>query len=156
MPFITEELWHALHEDKAFIDCIVSPFPEVGTYDKDLISKVEQAKEIITQVRDSRNKHGIKMREEIPLHIIETERSRALFQLSGWSELVQKMAFLSSLSTTKEDKDGLVFISGTEKCILGITLQEDSSEMVEEIIKELEYQKGFVTSVLKKMCIRDR
>ncbi|MBK8855467.1 MAG: valine--tRNA ligase [Saprospiraceae bacterium] len=151
MPFITEELWHALHEDKAFIDCIVSPFPEVGTYDKDLISKVEQAKEIITQVRDSRNKHGIKMREEIPLHIIETERSRALFQLSGWSELVQKMAFLSSLSTTKEDKDGLVFISGTEKCILGITLQEDSSEMVEEIIKELEYQKGFVTSVLKKL-----
>jgi valyl-tRNA synthetase len=45
----------------------------------------------------------------------------------------------------------LVFISGTEKCILGITLQEDSSEMVEEIIKELEYQKGFVASVLKKL-----
>ena len=34
---------------------------------------------------------------------------------------------------------------------MGITLQEDSSEMVEEIIKELEYQKGFVTSVLKKL-----
>jgi valyl-tRNA synthetase len=151
MPFITEELWHALHEDKVETDCIVSPFPKVTSYDKDLIAKVEQAKDIITMVRDSRNKYGIKMREEIPLHIIETERSKALFELNGWSDIVQKMAFLSSMDTTKEDKEGLVFISGTEKCILGITLQEDSSEMVEEIIKELEYQKGFVASVLKKL-----
>jgi valyl-tRNA synthetase len=151
MPFITEELWHALHEDKVETDCIVSPFPKVTSYDKDLIAKVEQAKDIITMVRDSRNKYGIKMREEIPLHIIETERSKALFELNGWSDIVQKMAFLSSMDTTKEDKEGLVFISGTEKCILGIILQEDSSEMVEEIIKELEYQKGFVASVLKKL-----
>jgi valyl-tRNA synthetase len=151
MPFITEELWHALHEDKVETDCIMSPFPKVTSYDKDLIAKVEQAKDIITMVRDSRNKYGIKMREEIPLHIIETERSKALFELKGWSDIVQKMAFLSSMDTTKEDKEGLVFISGTEKCILGITLQEDSSEMVEEIIKELEYQKGFVASVLKKL-----
>jgi valyl-tRNA synthetase len=151
MPFITEELWHALHEDKVETDCIMSPFPKVTSYDKDLIAKVEQAKDIITMVRDSRNKYGIKMREEIPLHIIETDRSKALFEQSGWSDIVQKMAFLSSMDTTKEDKEGLVFISGTEKCILGITLQEDSSEMVEEIIKELEYQRGFVASVLKKL-----
>lgn len=151
MPFITEELWHALHEDKVETDCIMSPFPKVTSYDKDLIAKVEQAKDIITMVRDSRNKYGIKMREEIPLYIIETERSKALFELNGWSDIVQKMAFLSSMDTTKEDKEGLVFISGTEKCILGITLQEDSSEMVEEIIKELEYQRGFVASVLKKL-----
>lgn len=151
MPFITEELWHALHEDKVETDCIMSPFPKVTSYDKDLIAKVEQAKDIITMVRDSRNKYGIKMREEIPLHIIETERSKALFELNGWSDIVQKMAFLSSMDTTKEDKEGLVFISGTEKCIFGITLQEDSSEMVDEIIKELEYQRGFVASVLKKL-----
>ncbi|MFZ1703993.1 MAG: valine--tRNA ligase [Saprospiraceae bacterium] len=152
MPFITEEIWSALHNENPAIDCILSPFPKGGSYDKDFIQKVEQAKDIISQVRDIRNKNGLKMREEIPLYIIKTTRSQALFDTKGWKEICVKMAYLSDLVLIHEEESkGIAFISGTEKCILGAVAQADQSTQLAELEKELEYQKGFVSSVMKKL-----
>lgn len=152
MPFITEEIWNALHDDAPQQDCIVSPYPVGGSFDDELIQRVEQAKEIITSIRDARNKNGIKTREAIPLYLVSTGRSKALIMLNGWVELCTKMAFLSELTLVDdENTKGISFISGTEKCILGVESSQDKETLREEIRKELEYQRGFVASVLKKL-----
>lgn len=152
MPFITEEIWNALHDDAPETDCIVSPYPVGGTYNDELIQRVEQAKDIITSVRDARNKNGIKTREAIPLYLVSTGRSKALIELNGWVELCKKMAFLSELTLVDdENTKGISFISGTEKCILGVESSQDKDTLREEIQKELDYQRGFVAAVLKKL-----
>ena len=152
MPFITEEIWNALHDDEPEMDCIVSPYPVGESYDDELIQRVEQAKDIITSVRDARNKNGIKTREAIPLYLVSTGRSKALIGLNGWVELCTKMAFLSELTLVDdENTKGISFISGTEKCILGVESSQNKESLQEEILKELEYQRGFVASVLKKL-----
>ena len=152
MPFITEEIWNALHDGKPEIDCIMSPYPVIKNWDKELVGKVEQAKDIISQVRDVRNKNAIKMREEIPLFLLKTPKTKGLFETKGWPELVQKMAFLSEISLTEnENQNGISFISETEKCIVGVDSNVDTGTLLDEWKKELEYQIGFVASVSKKL-----
>ena len=75
MPFITEEIWHQLRERKDGEDCIVSPFPSVDTFDEparpegqsggSLIKNMETLNEVITSIRDLRNKNGISKNDSV-------------------------------------------------------------------------------------------
>jgi len=153
MPFITEEIWNKIHEGRAKkTDCILSSYPKSKPFNQTLIEKVEQAKEMITNVRDIRNKNGVKMKEDIKLSIVSTPKAIDLFNLEGWVDLVKKMANLSELNlVVDENLKGISFISGTEKCIVGIESSLDVESQKSEIQKELDYQKGFVASVQKKL-----
>lgn len=152
MPFITEEIWHVLQSRPDGEDCIVSSYPEVSAYDQVLIDKVEQLKDIVTNIRDIRNKNGIKNAETLDVVIVKTERASNLMDLEGWSEICTKLANLASFAlTTDENTSGAGFISGTEKCIVLINQELDTEKILAEKTKELEYQKGFVQAVQAKL-----
>lgn len=153
MPFITEEIWSKIYKGrKKETDCILSSYPKSKSFDQALIDRVEQAKEMITNVRDIRNKNGVKMKEEISLTIVSTPRSIDLYTLEGWVDLLKKMANLSELNlVVDENLKGISFISGTEKCIVGIESSLDIESQKAEFQKELDYQLGFVASVQKKL-----
>ncbi|MBK8346620.1 MAG: valine--tRNA ligase [Saprospiraceae bacterium] len=152
MPFITEEIWHVLQHRNNGDDCILSHYPKPADYSQTLIDRVEQAKEMITNIRDIRNKNGIKMMDKLEVYIIQSERSEALFNQSGWKEICIKSANLSDISiTTDENVAGIGFISGTEKCIVAINQELDIDAQMEEKTKELQYQLGFVASVEAKL-----
>jgi valyl-tRNA synthetase len=152
MPFITEEVWHLLKNRNAGDDVTIATYPKGKAFDQSIIDKVEQAREIITSVRDIRNKHGIKMKDELELFMLKTERASALLQLSGWQELCVKSGNLKNISLAEnDDLRGISFISGTEKCIVIVEQQLDIQNQIEEKEKELIYQQGFVESVKKKL-----
>ncbi len=152
MPFITEEIWHAVKERKEGDDCILSTFPKSGIYDQTIIDRVEQAKDIITNIRDIRNKNGIKMKDELDVYLVKSDRSDALLTQSGWSDICMKLGNLKQIAvTTDENTAGLGFISGTEKCIVVMEQAMDVGAELDEKRKELEYQKGFVASVQGKL-----
>jgi len=152
MPFITEEIWHALKERKEGDDCILSNYPKPRSFDQTIIDRVEQAKDIITNIRDIRNKNGIKMKDELDVFLVKSDRSDALVTQSGWSDICIKLGNLKNISTTTDENTaGIGFISGTEKCIVVMEQAMDVAAELDEKRKELEYQKGFVASVQGKL-----
>ena len=152
MPFITEEVWHKLSYRKEGDDCMISAFPASENFDQQLIDKVEQAKDIITSIRDIRNKQGIKAKDLLDVYIISSDRSKNLINTAGWADICIKSASLNHLALTEDDSiTGISFITGTEKCIVSLKQEIDIQSQIEEKKKELEYQLGFVASVQKKL-----
>lgn len=152
MPFITEEVWHKLYDREEGNDCMISAYPKAKSYDQQLIDKVEQAKDIITSIRDIRNKQGIKAKDLLDVYIVSSDRSKSLMHTPGWAEICCKSASLNIIQLTDDDNiSGISFISATEKCIVSLKQDIDVASQIEEKKKELVYQQGFVQSVLKKL-----
>jgi valyl-tRNA synthetase len=150
MPFITEELWHKLGNNDS--DCILSNYPQPSAYEQSTIDKVEQAKDIITQIRDVRHKHSIKPKDALDVYVMESNRANTLFSIGGLKEICIKLANLNHFELSKDEGvEGISFISGTEKCIVVLDQKLDIESEVAEKQKELEYQRGFVSSVLSKL-----
>jgi valyl-tRNA synthetase len=152
MPFITEELWHQLRDRKNGDDCVVSSYPKAGPFDAEMIAMVEKAKDLIGKIREIRNNNGIKARGPLRLLVEDGASARKMFDLPGLKEMVVKMAFLSELSfITGEAPNTMGILSGTEKYYLEVPMTIDVEAEKEKIRKELEYYRGFVASVEKKL-----
>lgn len=152
MPFVTEEIWHQLKDRQPGEDCIISRSPEASDFDQVLIDKVERAKEVVANIRDTRNSRGLKMREELKVFIARSSQSEALYTLEGLQAMVMKMAILSTFDFTDKEIDNSVsFLAGTEKYFVELNIQIDIEEEREKLTKELDYYKGFIVSVQKKL-----
>ncbi len=153
MPFVTEEIWHQLKERAEGEDCVVSKYPQAGEFDTDIIEKVERAKEVTSKVREIRNSKGISPKEALRLFVQKSEHSDVLFELDGLKDMIVKMANLVDLETTtnEEVSSSISFVSGTEKYFLEVHLEIDVAAEREKIISDLEYQRGFVEKVRKKL-----
>jgi len=152
MPFISEELWHQLQERSSGEDCIMSSYPRPNVSDSNLLEVIDQAKDIITNVKNIRNKQGLKMSEKLDLYIVDSDKSRKLMEYSGWKSVIIKLATLANIQLTiDENMVGMSFISSTEKCIVHLEQALDIEAELVEKTKELEYQIGFVTSVKGKL-----
>lgn len=151
MPFITEEIWNVLHDGKVKYDCIVSPYPQPEGYDELFIAKVEQAKDIISGVREIRNKNGIKMKDPLALVMTESDKAMVLFDLAGWKEFCIKLANLSSFDTVTALPAGFTFISDTEQLCVVSEEQLDVEGELKAKEADLNYQIGFVRSVEAKL-----
>jgi valyl-tRNA synthetase len=152
MPFITEEIWHVIQERKEGDDCILSKYPKSESFDGEMINKIEQLKEIVSGIRDIRNKNGLKMKDEIQASLLQSERAAGLIHTAGWKDICCKLATLQDFNlTTDEQTAGVAFISGTEKCFVLIESDVNVADQLEEKQKELAYQQGFVSSVRAKL-----
>ncbi len=154
MPFITEEVWSSLKERAEGADCIVSTFPKTAAYDVELIKQVESLTNLVTSIRDLRNKNGMGMKEAVDLKVEKSDSSDSLFSLNGAGEMVTKMANISSLESiapNTELSNGISFLSGNDKYVALIDKEIDVEAEKENIQKEIDYQIGFLKSVEKKL-----
>lgn len=152
MPFLTEEIYQSLKERQDGDDCIVAGYPKQEGYDSDFIKVIDTLKELISNVREQRNTKGIPMREALKLSVLETEGSRELFAPKGRTEFIRQMAHLSEVNWVKDAPDSSVsFISGSEKYFLEIGSVIDVEKEREKVLEELEYARGFLKSVEKKL-----
>jgi len=152
MPFVTEEIWHQLKDRADGEDCMMSTYPKAVDYDKNVIHNVEMVKDIVSNIRDSRNKNGLSPKVELPFFAQKSDSVDALFDVSGVKELIRKMANLSSISATIEEvENGFSFISGKDKFFVVIEKEIDVDAEIETKEKDLEYQKGFKNAIEKKL-----
>eukprot|EP00095_Tigriopus_kingsejongensis_P003559 maker-scaffold1131_size60403-snap-gene-0.3 protein:Tk03559 transcript:maker-scaffold1131_size60403-snap-gene-0.3-mRNA-1 annotation:"valine--trna ligase" len=152
MPFITEEIWHKLKDRADGEDCVVSSYPTAGSIDKAFLQTIEQAKDIISNVRDIRNKNGIKMKDELELFAISSDRMQSFLDTAGIKDVLTKLGVLSNIEISKDDKiAGASFISGTESFIVGLNQELDVEAELKEKEGELEHQQGFVKGIAKKL-----
>jgi valyl-tRNA synthetase len=147
MPFITEEIWHLI-KDRSEKDCIIiAEWPKQKTVDNRQLAEFEACKEIVATIRNIRAQKQLSPKEKLDL----IERSDA--QHSYFDQLVMKLANLNSLSYKKEKIEGAFsfMVKATEFFVplsQNINVEEERSRLA----KELDYNKGFLMSVQKKLA----
>lgn len=150
MPFITEEIWHQLSDKSE--DCIISTYPKFNNYDNELLKSIESAQQIISKVGAGRNKASKKKSDLLDLYVQKSESAIALIENSALKDTIINMAVLGSFELTDEEPANTTsFIVGTDKFYLDAKEEIDVEAEIKRLQKDLDYQKGFVTSVEKKL-----
>ncbi|MEW6468082.1 MAG: valine--tRNA ligase [Bacteroidota bacterium] len=150
MPFITEEIWHLVAERKEKDCIIIADWPKRQDFDKDIIGKIEVLKELVTTIRSFRQQKNISPREKLDVfELSATERNDPC----RLDPIAIKLCNLSSYRyTTKKIDKAYGFIVRTIEFFIPIQQSLNTSEEKERIAKELEYNKGFLQSVQKKLA----
>jgi valyl-tRNA synthetase len=152
MPFVTEEIWHNLKERAEGEDCIVSRWPEAVAANGTLIDQIEQAKTVVSSIRDIRNSKGIKMKDELEVYVQGSPKAKTLLDVPGWREMVIKMGNLSGLSATQgEVANSISFLAGTETFFVVMDQAIDTEAECIRLKEELAYYQGFLKQVNGKL-----
>jgi valyl-tRNA synthetase len=148
MPFITEEIWHEI-KNRSERDCIiVAPWPKAGPVDETIIAQAAVAFEIVTQLRNMRNSKGISPKTAFDL-LIKTE-NQALY--SRFAHSIEKLANVSAMRFVQEKAEGAVsFIIKGDEFFVPMEGELDLDKETEKTEKELEYTRGFLATVDKKL-----
>jgi len=147
MPFITEELYHLLDE-KRKDDLCIRQYKTVASSNPSAIEAGELLKQTITAVRDAKVKNQLKPKEEIEL-FIQTETP------SRYSNILQILARQVKAATAETVNEPvaapLTIVVGTDKLFVQCGALAGSDSQKEQLQKDLDYQKGFLTAVEKKL-----
>lgn len=150
MPFVTEEIYHNLSDREAGDDCIVASFPVAGAVDSVLLDEFEVLKRLVSKVRDTRNANQLKPKEPLSLYVEQAKHN--FLTKPDLVTLVQKMAFVDGFQVLEElPSNGSSFMSDNEKYFLQFEVEINVDEERKRLQSELDYAKGFVQSVEKKL-----
>lgn len=149
MPFITEEIYHALKERAAGDDLIVRQLPVYAGLNQELLHQGAMLQELITAVRDTRNKNQLKPKDTIKLWI-DTKHAGLYKQVE---HILARQVNAEELGYTTEAKQGAIsIVVQTDKLYIEAAAAAiDTGAQKEQMQKELDYLKGFLVSVEKKL-----
>ncbi len=147
MPFITEELWQHLRERNDGESIMVSLMPKSNGYDASILEQFEKVKEIIAGVRTIRQEKNIAIKQQLSTSI------RTNSKLDGGHEaVIVKLAGLENLSYVDSKIDGAAsFMVGNLEVYVPLEGFVDAEEEKTKLMEELNYTKGFLESVMKKL-----
>jgi valyl-tRNA synthetase len=152
MPFVTEEIWHILRERNEGDDCMISKYPEGVIEDTSILKKFAYVKKLIATMRDLRNKNQLRQRDPLKLSVQKSNAVDQLLATPGMADLLTGFGFLEDISVIEGEAEGArAFVIGTDKYFLHTGDQGDTASQIERIQKELDYAKGFVVSVERKL-----
>lgn len=148
MPFISEEIYHALKERAAGDDITIKQLSTAAKADKEVLQLATQLKEVITALRDIRVKNQIKPKEAIKLSI-ETDQQQAYRSIET---ILAKQLNAESISYVSASVAGTIStVIQKDKFYIATEQAIDTSSQKEQMLKDLEYLKGFLLSVEKKL-----
>ena len=149
MPFVTEEIYHQLSERKEGDDITIKirSKNEWG-YKPYTLQQGKLLKEIITALRDIRIKNQLKPKEDITLSIqTEDRQSYELFK-----SILGKQVNASEINFVEDAVAGSInTVVQKDKFFIETENELDTSAQKEQLKKDLDYQKGFLLSVEKKL-----
>jgi len=145
MPFISEEVWQQLlARDDSYV--MVSAWPKHGEADEEIIRQGTAVLQLITGVRDIRNKAGLRNSDTISIGM-ETELPD-FYQ--SFSPLIQRVTKASELRFERGGS-GSAFVIGSDKVTVSTGRVADRDSERERLEKELEYARGFIRSIESKL-----
>jgi valyl-tRNA synthetase len=147
MPFITEEIWHNLRERKSDRDCVtISDWPEKKSFDTGLIEGFSIASEVVSQIRNIRKQNNIPNKDALEIYT----RSEQL--VDKYDSLTEKLSNVSAIHHNEEAPGQcFTFIVGKAEYSIPFGEVVDVEAQSEKIKEELEYTRGFLKSVQKKL-----
>jgi len=149
MPFVTEEIYHQLSERKEGDDITIKirSKGEWG-YKPYTLGQGKLLKEVTTALRDVRIKNQLKQKEEIKLHIQTSEQSA----YNSFKSILAKQVNASEINFVSDAVAGSISsVVQKDKFFIETENELDTSAQKDQLKKDLEYQKGFLLSVEKKL-----
>jgi valyl-tRNA synthetase len=146
MPFITEELHHALKAQTE--DLCVKEYEAIGNVEEAVLNAGALLKNVISTLRDARNKNQIKPKEAVELHI--QSENKAAYQTI--ENILAKQVNAKSVAYTNASIGSSIVVAlEKDKFYLVADQAIDTASLKENLLKDLEHQKGFLASVEKKL-----
>jgi valyl-tRNA synthetase len=148
MPFISEELYHELRERQPGDCVIVAVWPKAKEYDAEIIRKANKAFSLVTALRNVRNEKQISPKDKLQL-IGNAELQQ---DYESFLKVIEKIANLEAIhfDRPKPEKSISCVVDSDEFCIPVNELIDLEAEK-EKLQKEIAYQQGFLTAVMKKL-----
>lgn len=147
MPFITEEIWHLLDNNENENDTIMfTDWPVVDNYDEKIIDEINFIFELISTIRSLKKQYNLSNND------LEIYYNNSEFKdiIDKYSELIKKMTQIQSITNKVPQMNTAETLVRT--LTISIPIPETNlEEEKEKIIKELEYYKGFLNNVNKKL-----
>ncbi len=148
MPFISEELWHQLRERTSPKEAlIVAEWPKAGAVDASVLAAFTHAQEVIGGVRNIRKEKQIPQKDALELSI--------RFNGQGDRSFDAAVAHLCNVSTINVvdalPEQAFSFLVGTHEYAVPFGETVDVEAEREKLAKEIEYQRGFLDSVRRKL-----
>ncbi len=148
MPFVSEEIWQLLKEHKQGDSITISSWPKSTGYDETLIAQFEDVKEAIAGLRTIRTKNNISNKDQLELAIMAGDKGFA----AEFNSVLVKMGNLSALNqVTEEVKAAASFLVKSTTFFVPMGGTIDVEEELKKLQAELDYTKGFLNSVVKKL-----
>jgi valyl-tRNA synthetase len=149
MPFITEELWHELNNRREDECIIVASYPASQPFESAILVDAVFAFDVVTEIRNTRNTKNLSPKEALTLQV---KKSDQLPSEQFWS-VVRKLANLSNIEFIQEvpSTSGTSFLVRSAEFFIPLEGKVDREKEKEAILKEIEYQKGFLAIVDKKL-----
>ncbi len=148
MPFVSEEIWQLLKERQAGDSIMISAWPKSTGYDETIIAQFEDVKEAIAGLRTIRTKNNIPQKDQLELSIMVGDKGFA----PEFNSVLVKMGNLSALNlVTEEVKAAASFLVKSTTFFVPMAGTIDLEEELKKLQAELDYTKGFLNSVMKKL-----
>ena len=149
MPFVTEEIYHQLKDRTD--DLTVKQTVALKTIDASILTKGTILKTDITAIRDSRVKLQLKNAEQLKF-FCNPAAETFYGGDSSLLSLLEKQVNITYLGANIESsKNEITTISSDRKFFLQLEKEIDTAAQKEQLLKDLDYQKGFLISVEKKL-----
>ena len=146
MPFITEEIYHLLADRTD--DLCIKQFDKPGNFNNDILNSGALLKDLITGLRDARNKNQLKPKEAIEL-FIQTSSPESY---SSIESILARQVNARQVSFTGDSiRHSIAVVIGKEKFYIISEQPVDPQGQKAELLKELEYLRGFLSAVDKKL-----
>ena len=147
MPFITEEIWQTLRERQDGESIMISRLPKATSYDESYLLRFEAVKNIIVGIRNIRKQNNIAFKDVLELKVKKNERYPASFD-----SIIRKMGNIGQIGLVNEPVKGAwSFIVDTVEYFIPAQGEVNTAEVKAKLEEELNYTRGFLTSVMKKL-----
>lgn len=149
MPFVTEEIYHLLKDQQTDI-CVKQTDPCYASkkMDTTILQNGETLKAAITSIRDARIKSHIKNKDSIKIYCITQNADK----WDSMKELLCKQVNAEFFDfTTEVLTDAIQLVIGGDKFFITSNQAIDNASQKKQLEEELNYFKGFLASVEKKL-----
>ncbi|MFA9290770.1 MAG: class I tRNA ligase family protein, partial [Solirubrobacteraceae bacterium] len=144
MPFITEEIWQNITPRTKENALIISEFPKEKGFSLDSLEKFKETQELISAIRNVRNKENISLKENLKL-LIATKNSELQ------TSIIAKLANISISFENEIPKNTITIRVNNSEYALLLNEVKNSEEDKQKLLDELNYLEGFLKSVQNKL-----
>ncbi len=146
-PFASEEIWQNIAERSPKEALIINTWPTIAAPNTQFLEDFDLTTQVITGIRAIRKDKNISFKEELELHVLNTEGFSSEFDA-----IIKKLGNLSVLKATETSVDGaLSFRVKANEYFIPLTGAIDIEAEIAKIKEELAYTQGFINSVAKKL-----
>jgi valyl-tRNA synthetase len=149
MPFITEEIWHHLTDNEEKESIMDAPLPHCQPFDQHLVDLFDKEEQVIIGIRKLRAEKNIPNKESIELQVRKNYKEEPDHTFDS---IITKLCNVRSIQYVEEKQAGAsTFIVGTTEFYVPLAGSVDVEAEIRKLTEELEYTRGFLETVNKKL-----